>query len=130
MYTAMSHDIEVRVEPSYLADRSEPENDRYFWAYAVEIANRKDVAVQLISRHWIITDGKGRREEVKGAGVVGEQPTLAPGAVFRYVSGCPLTTSSGIMAGSYRMVDEAGEGFDVTIPAFSLDCPSSPVTLN
>ena len=130
MYTALTEDIEVSVEPSYLADRSEPASSRYFWAYAVEIANHKAVSVQLVSRHWIITDGQGRREEVKGQGVVGEQPILEPGGTFRYVSGCPLTTSSGFMAGSYRMVDETGRGFDVTIPAFSLDSPEVRKTLN
>ena len=116
MYKALTDDIEVRVEPSYLADRSEPASSRYFWAYAVEIANHKPVSVQLVSRHWVITDAAGRREEIRGQGVVGEQPILAPGTTFRYVSGCPLPTPSGIMAGTYRMVDETGRGFDVTIP--------------
>lgn len=130
MYRALTDDIEVRVEPSYLAERSEPESSRFFWAYVVEIANHKAIAVQLVSRHWIITDADGRREEVKGKGVVGEQPILAPGGTFRYVSGCPLTTPSGIMAGTYRMIDETGKGFDVAIPAFSLDSPTTRKVLN
>lgn len=130
MYSARTDDIEVKVEPSYLADRSEPASSRFFWAYAVEIANHMAVSVQLVSRHWIITDAQGRREEVKGQGVVGEQPILEPGGTFRYVSGCPLTTPSGFMAGSYRMIDETGRGFDVTIPTFSLDSPGQRKTLN
>ena len=130
MYTATTDGIEVRVEPSYMADRSEPASSRYFWAYAVEIANHNAISVQLVARHWIITDADGRREVVRGQGVVGEQPVLEPGATFRYVSGCPLTTPSGIMAGSYRMVDETGRGFDVTIPAFSLDSPHARRVIN
>lgn len=130
MYSAQTDDIEVKVEPSYLADRSEPAHSRYFWAYSVEIANHKAISVQLVARHWVITDDRGRQEEVKGQGVVGEQPILEPGGTFRYVSGCPLTTPSGFMAGTYRMVDETGRGFDVTIPAFSLDSPQVRKTLN
>lgn len=130
MYKAVTQGIEVRVEPSYMADRSEPADSRYFWAYAVEISNGGDQTVRLLSRHWIITDGAGRREEVRGPGVVGEQPTLAPGETYRYVSGCPLATPSGFMAGSYGMVDEAGRRFDVAIPAFSLDAPDKPKVLN
>ena len=130
MYKAVTHDIQVTVLPSYLADQSEPGENRYVWSYTIEIANLGEVSAQLVSRHWIITDGAGRREEVKGPGVVGEQPILRPGDAFRYTSGCPLTTPSGIMAGTYRMVDENGRSFDVEIPAFSLDSPFSRKVLN
>ena len=96
----------------------------------VEIANLGDRTVQLTHRHWRITDATGRREEVRGLGVVGEQPTLAPGETFHYASGCPLRTSSGVMVGSYRMVAEDGDVFDVDIPAFSLDSPQTRRVLN
>ena len=130
MYTALTREIRVTVLPDYLADRSEPARDRFFWSYAVEITNHGRSIVQLVARHWIITDAHGTREEVKGAGVVGEQPILRPGETFRYVSGCPLTTPSGIMTGSYRMVDENGQPFDVVIPPFSLDSPHAKRVLN
>jgi ApaG protein len=130
MYAATTENIEVKVEPSYLAERSEPAASRYFWAYEIEIANKGAVSVQLLARHWIITDEAGRREDVRGAGVVGEQPVIAPGAAFHYVSGCPLTTPSGIMVGTYEMIDANGRRFDVAIPAFSLDSPRSKTVLN
>ena len=130
MYTAVTHDIQVTVLPEFMPDRSEPERGRYFWAYTVEMANLGDRVIQLIARHWVITDAEGRVEEVRGLGVVGEQPVLKPGETFRYTSGCPLTTSSGIMAGSFSMSDEGGQTYDVTIPAFSLDCPSEDRVLN
>jgi len=123
MYTAVTKGVKVTVEPSYDADRSEPEEGRYFWRYEIEIANLGDRTLTLTDRRWLITDANGRRQEVRGPGVVGEQPTLKPGQAFRYVSGCPLTTSSGTMVGSYRMVDEAGAAIEVAIPAFSLDSP-------
>ncbi len=130
MYTAVTHDIEVTVFPEYLADRSEPKSDRYFWAYTIEIANTGRLRVQLIARYWRITDANGRVEEVRGLGVVGEQPILHPGESFRYTSGCPLSTPSGIMTGTYRMVDDIERSFDVEIPAFSLDSPQTPRVLN
>ncbi len=130
MYTALTDDIQVSVFPEFLADRSEPKNDRYFWAYTIEIANRGRLRVQLISRYWQITDANGRVEEVRGLGVVGEQPVLEPGESFRYTSGCPLATSSGIMTGSYRMVDDTERSFEVEIPAFSLDSPQAKRVLN
>lgn len=130
MYTTVTDNIQVTVLPEFQPDRSDPDTRRYFWAYTVEIANMSDHTVQLVSRHWIITDGEGRTEEVKGLGVVGEQPLLNPGESFRYTSGCPLTTPSGVMVGSYRMVDEAGQAFEVAIPAFSLDSPQQPRVLN
>lgn len=130
MYAAVTDDIQVTVLPQFVPERSDPAAERWFWAYTVEIANLGPRTVQLVSRHWQITDANGHTEEVRGAGVVGEQPILQPGKTFRYTSGCPLNTSSGIMAGTYRMVDEDGRAFDVTIPTFSLDSPSVRRVLN
>jgi ApaG protein len=130
MYSQTTRNVEVSVEPEFMSDRSEPDKSRYFWAYTVDILNRGTRTVQLMSRHWIIVDGNGRQEEVRGAGVVGEQPILKAGERFRYTSGCPLTTPSGIMSGTYRMVDEDGRGFDVVIPSFSLDSPHMPRVVN
>ena len=130
MYRALTNGFQVTVLPNYLAEQSDPEEGRYVWAYMIEIANLGGVVAQLMTRHWIITDGDGRREDVKGPGVVGEQPILRPGDAFRYTSGCPLATPSGIMVGTYRMVDENGRAFDIEIPAFSLDSPFSRKVLN
>jgi ApaG protein len=130
MYTAVSNKIKVTVRPKYLVEQSEPDEGRYFWSYTIEIANVGDTIVQLTHRHWQITDANGAREEVRGPGVVGEQPKLKPGDAFTYTSGCPLRTPSGIMVGTYRMVDESGEAFDVAIPAFSLDSPHVKRMLN
>jgi len=130
MYSAVSNNIKVTVRPKYLAERSEPDEDRYFWSYTIEIANDGDRTVQLTHRHWQITDANGHREEVRGPGVVGEQPKLKPGDAFSYTSGCPLRTPSGLMVGTYRMVDESGQAFDVSIPAFSLDSPHAKRVLN
>jgi ApaG protein len=130
MYSAVTNDIRVTVRPEYSDDRSEPDAGRYFWFYTIEIQNESLVSVQLTHRHWRITDARGKVEEVRGPGVVGEQPMLEPGQSFRYTSGCPLTTPSGIMAGSYRMVDGNGRAFDVVIPAFSLDSPHARRTVN
>ena len=130
MYKAVTNDIQVTVLPNYLADQSDPDESQYLWSYTIEIANLGTTSAQLLSRHWIITDADGKREEVRGPGVVGEQPILRPGDVFRYTSGCPLSTPSGIMEGAYRMVDENGRSFDVAIPAFSLDSPFSRKVLN
>lgn len=124
MYQAVTRGIRVHVTPRFLRDESEPDNGRYFWAYTVRIDNGNAEAVQLLSRHWQIVDGHGRFEEVRGDGVVGEQPTIEPGGHFEYTSGCPLTTPDGTMAGSYRMsVHATGETFDVEIPAFALTSP-------
>lgn len=123
MYRAITRQIEVSVEPFYLPDRSAPEDSRYFWAYRVTIENQSDDLVQLLSRYWHITDGTGRVEEVRGPGVVGEQPELLPGDSYQYTSGCPLSTPSGIMVGHYTMRNAHGETFDIDIPAFSLDLP-------
>jgi ApaG protein len=130
MYTETTRSIQVTVEPTFLEDESSPTDNRYFWAYAVEIANHGDDVVQLRSRHWRITDANGRTEEVRGAGVVGKQPVLKPGEVFSYTSGCPLTTPSGIMVGTYQMSTETGEVFSIAIPAFSLDMPGERRTVN
>ena len=130
MYIAITNDIQVTALPDFLMERSDPAQDRYFWSYTIEIANLGRVRVQLLSRHWVIIDANGRREEARGPGVVNEQPVLEPGETFRYVSGCPLATPSGMMQGSYRMATDAGETFDIEIPAFSLDSPLSRPTLN
>ena len=130
MYTAVTRDIQVTVLPQFVPERSEPDEGRFFWVYTIEITNLGREPVQLTARHWRITDGNGLLEEVRGPGVVGEQPVIQPGEAFRYTSGCPLTTPSGIMEGTYRMVDSAGVGFDAEIPAFSLDSPSAKRTLN
>lgn len=130
MYRSTTRAIEVTVLPQFVPDQSEPDRDQFFWAYTIEIVNQGPETVQLISRNWIITDATGHTEEVCGAGVVGEQPVLQNGEAFRYTSGCPLKTPSGIMRGSYQMVTEEGVGFDVEIPAFSLDSPFVKRVLN
>jgi ApaG protein len=130
MYRAVTRQIEVSVEPFYLPDRSAPEESRYFWAYRVTIDNQSAELVQLLSRYWHITDGVGRIEEVRGPGVVGEQPELGPGDSYQYTSGCPLSTPSGIMVGHYTMRNRRGETFDIDIPAFSLDLPGTGRTVN
>lgn len=130
MYSATTQAIRVTVKPIYLEDQSSPGENHYVWAYQVEIKNLGDRVVQLLNRHWRITDSLGRVQEVHGAGVVGEQPTLGPGESFQYTSGTPLTTPSGIMVGTYEMESDSGERFDVAVPAFSLDSPHQPVQLN
>lgn len=121
VYQAETEGVVVRVIPTYLSQQSDPDEGRWVWAYAVEIENQRDEPVQLLTRHWIITDALGRTEEVKGPGVIGEQPVIAPGQVHRYTSGCPLGTPSGMMVGSYGMTDADGAVMAVAIPAFSLD---------
>ncbi len=123
-HAAETDGVTVRVSVSYLADQSEPGRGRWFWAYHIRIENAGAHAVQLMTRNWIITDGRGARHSVEGEGVVGEQPVIAPGASYDYVSGCPLTTPTGAMQGSYRMVDEDGVAFDVVIPKFALMAPA------
>jgi len=123
-YSATTHAIRVLVRPLYLEEQSAPEESHYVWAYHVTIENHGSEVVQLISRHWRITDGQGRLQEVQGPGVVGEQPVLRPGQAFEYTSGCPLSTPSGFMAGTYQMLGENGRTFDIDIPAFSLDGPA------
>jgi ApaG protein len=130
VYEATTRGVLVRVATSYLPGRSDPLEGRHFWAYMVEIENHGDETVQLLSRHWIITDAYNRVEEVTGAGVVGEQPTLKPRDAFRYTSGCPLNAPSGTMRGTYQMLSEGGEAFDVVIPEFSLDLPGARRVVN
>lgn len=125
VYEARTRDVLVRVAPAYMAEQSHPEEGQWLWSYVVEIENHGTETVTLMSRHWIITDALNRVEEVKGPGVVGEQPVLGPREAFRYNSGCPLTTPSGSMRGTYQMVTAAGDAFDVEIPAFSLHLPGA-----
>ena len=130
MYRAVTRLIRVSVEPRYLPQESQPEEGHYFWVYTIEIVNMGPETVQLESRFWEITDELGRRQEVRGAGVVGERPILAPGERFEYTSGCPLPTPSGTMVGTYQAVADDGEIFTVEIPAFSLDIPGEKRVLN
>ena len=130
MYQAITHQIVVTVEPQYMPDRSEPAKRQWFWAYTIEIENKSSRAVQLKRRHWIITDGRGVKQEVKGPGVVGEEPIIGPGESFRYTSGCPLDTPDGFMVGQYTMIGEDGDSFLVDIPAFSLHIPATRRVLN
>jgi ApaG protein len=125
VYEARTKDVVVRVAPAYMAEQSRPDEGQWLWSYVVEIENHGTQTVTLMSRHWVITDARNRVEEVKGPGVVGEQPVLGPREAFRYNSGCPLTTPSGSMRGTYQMVTAAGEAFDVEIPAFSLHLPGA-----
>ena len=129
-YSEITRSIRVSVDPFYLDDQSEPEDFHYVWAYHVRIENMGGETVQLLRRHWHITDSKGRIEEVRGEGVIGEQPILEPGEMFEYTSGAPLSTPSGIMVGSYEMEAADGGFFDVAVPAFSLDSPHQPIQLN
>src|SRR5947207_2948573 len=130
MYRAVTRQIEVTVEPCFIPERSSVEKREFFWAYTVVITNCGDETVQLRTRHWIITDASGRKQEVRGEGVVGEQPVLAPGGRFEYTSGVPLPTASGFMAGRYQMVSESGQRFEIDVPTFSLDSPENKRTLN
>lgn len=130
MYEKTTHAITVKVQPFYLDEQSSPDEERYVWAYKVSIENGGDDTVQLLNRHWRITDKLGRLQEVKGPGVIGEQPVLKPGEAFEYTSGTPLPTPSGIMVGSYEMENTAGERFDIEIPAFSLDSPYDQAVVN
>ena len=120
---AITRGIEVRVESRYVPEQSDPDRGGWLFAYTVRIANKGDETVQLISRHWIITDGNGNVEEVRGPGVVGAQPVLRPGESFEYTSACPLRTDFGTMHGTYQMLTEDGEYFDAEISAFSLSTP-------
>ena len=123
-HVAETKGVVVRVSVSYLPEQSEPGRGRWFWAYHVRIENEGAQGVQLLTRHWIITDGRGNRHSVEGEGVIGEQPLIAPGGSFDYVSGCPLATPSGAMQGTYHMVGADGTGFDVDIPKFALLAPA------
>ncbi len=129
-YSQTTRSLTVTVEPTFLEDQSAPAESQYVWAYRVRIDNNGANTVQLLRRYWRITDGLGRVHEVKGPGVVGEQPILRPGDSYEYTSGTPLTTPSGIMSGSYQMESDDGEHFEIIIPAFSLDSPHQPRRIN
>jgi ApaG protein len=130
MYEAVTEGIRIKVTPEYLDEQSSPDESYFFWAYTIEIANEGDAMAQLKTRHWRITDANGKTEEVRGPGVVGKTPVLDPGQSFTYTSGCPLTTPSGIMTGSYQMQRQDGALFNVVIPAFSLDSPFAKRSVN
>ena len=123
-HSATTEDVTVRVSVSFLPEQSEPAQGRWFWAYHIRIENGGDQAVKLVSREWVIKDGRGARHEVKGEGVVGEQPVIESGGAFDYVSGCPLATPTGAMEGFYHMVAADGQRFAVTIPRFPLIAPA------
>jgi len=130
VYSETTRSITVTVKPVYLEDQSSPTDNHYVWAYHVRIENKGSETVQLRRRHWRITDAIGRVNEVRGPGVVGEQPVLKPGEAYEYTSGTPLSTPSGIMVGSYEMETRDGGSFAVAVPALSLDSPHQPVKLN
>ena len=123
-YSAVTNDVTVRVAVSFLADQSEPDRGRWFWAYHIRIENGREGPVQLLTRHWTISDGRGALHHIEGEGVVGEQPVIKPGSSYDYVSGCPLSTPTGWMEGSYKMVERDGAMIDVRIPRFSLLAPA------
>jgi len=123
MSDTTTNGVRVEIKSMYVRERSSVEDDYYFFAYRVKISNVADAVVQLVSRHWVITDGDGHVEEVKGPGVVGEQPLLREGQSFEYTSFCPLSTPVGTMHGTYQMIGEEGEPFDAVISPFSLAVP-------
>ncbi len=123
-FHATTRDITVHVAVTFLPEQSEPDRGRWFWAYHIRIENSGDQPVQLLTRHWTITDGRGGQHHVDGDGVVGEQPVVQPGRSYDYVSGCPLNTPTGSMKGRYHMLGASGETFDVTIPHFALIAPA------
>jgi ApaG protein len=124
---ATTRNIRVRVQAQYDPSRSNPAQSQWFFLYTVNITNEGQDTVKLISRHWVITDGMGKVEEVQGPGVVGNQPVLAPGQKFEYTSGCPLTTPFGSMHGTYQMIKQGEEQFDIEIAPFTLTEPYSTV---
>ncbi len=130
MYQQRTRDIVVKVEPTYLDNQSTPDEHYFVWAYKVQILNKGAEPVQLRTRYWRIVDAQGRVQEVRGEGVVGQQPVLKPGDTFEYTSGTPLGTPSGFMAGNYEMQTTSGERFEVQIPPFSLDSPHQARLLN
>lgn len=122
-YRAETAGVMVRVAVAYLADQSSPAARRWFWSYHIRIENRREDTVQLLARHWVITDMNGFVQEVRGEGVVGDTPSIEPRASYDYVSGCPLETPGGVMTGMFHMVDEEGSPFEIEIPAFELSTP-------
>jgi len=129
-YVETTRMITVTVEPIFLEDDSEPAKSTFMWAYHINIVNEGEEPVQLISRYWKITDGLGRTQEIRGEGVVGDQPLLGPGASYEYTSGVPLQTASGFMGGWYEMISAVGERIEVIVPTFSLDSPFEAHTVN
>lgn len=130
IFESTTHSIRVSVQPVYLEEQSHPKEGHFVWAYIVNVANESPKSVQLINRHWVITDALGHTIEVKGEGVVGEQPVLEPGDCFEYTSGTPLNTPHGLMKGNYEMRREDGGTFWVEIPTFALDGPAEMTPLN
>ena len=130
MFTKTTHGVKITAIPQFLPDHSEPEDGHYVWAYTIEMENFGAEEVKLISRHWKITDAQGVTQEVRGPGVVGKHPSLKPGESFRYTSGTSLAVPSGVMMGSYEMVNDKGNIFQVDVPAFSLDSPYQMNRLN
>lgn len=122
-YEETTRDITIGVEPNFLEDQSDPDESQYLWSYRVTIENKSELSVQLLSRYWRITDGRGRVREIRGDGVIGEQPVIAPGRAYEYTSGAPLETPSGFMTGTYHMRASSGESFEVGIPMFALESP-------
>ncbi len=129
-YTEVTKNIRVSVKTNFLSDQSDTENNLWVWSYHILIENNGNDKVQLIDRYWKITDATGIIKEVKGSGVIGEQPTIKPGEFFEYTSGTPLNKSSGFMSGNYRMINENNESFFIDVPIFSLDIPSVQKILN
>jgi ApaG protein len=122
-YMETTRGLTVRVAVSFLPEQSEPDKGRWFWSYHIRVENEGQMAAQLMTRHWVISDGRGAKSIVEGDGVVGEQPVIMPGSAYDYVSGCPLTTPTGSMQGSYGMIGEDGSSFDIAIPQFALTAP-------
>ena len=127
---AVTENVKVEVLSQYSKENSKPTQGQWVFEYTVRITNLGTETIQLVSRHWIITDGTDQVREVQGPGVVGEQPTLKPGEAFRYASGCPLPTPSGSMVGEFEMLTDEGERFEIEVPAFSLDLPDARRTVN
>jgi ApaG protein len=131
MYEQETAGLVVRVEPQFLPEESAPDENRYVWSYTIEIENRSPGVVKLLSRYWQITDENGHTQEVRGPGVIGQQPEIGPGQSFRYTSAAPLAAPSGLMLGAYSMQRvENGEAFDIAVPAFALDSPHQSRMLN
>lgn len=129
-FEAETAGVRIAVQSYFLEEQSDEDEAQFVWAYRIKIINESSVTIQLLNRHWIITDANGKVQEVQGEGVIGEQPVISPGQWFAYTSGTPLTTSSGFMRGSYEMQDENGDHFFVEIPTFSLDSPYYPLKVN
>lgn len=130
MYRQETHGVLIKVEPCFLDEESDPDSNRFVWAYTVVIENHGSEPVQLLEREWRITDAHNRTEIIRGPGVVGEQPVIEPGGHFQYTSGAPLATASGFMSGAYTMARRSGERFDAVIPDFALDSPFNAMTLH